>query len=1148
MATPYVQKVHLGNMASAYHSGETVFECNKAVKSTFNCLQCNIEYASCPACDQQRGVKCVRRRSKSEGIEADPLREHNRLQETSYDVQHWKRKIVREYDSHNRICRQDPCRNDVNEELYSRSEPFIQPMEIDMGIEHKFPPNRILSPVKKFRERLLPTNHHNLKTHDHSRLTHNTLIQQLGENARQLDEACDTYDPSLGRVRPVPNSSQRKPSKAHCRKNFPSNNQPWGDGAHNNFVYSPSETFSVSGNRYNSSPLKQNVARNESPVFDDDFYSRLPFQEVPSDVRDTYLRDVEAIRSKLRELRGSTDGKRMRQRSESEPGVGNGGIPAGSSWEPKRARDISPKLPECNGHVRMGECTSRRKMSSSLSDPVCSYLPSQNHPCHRREAKLPCIPLQPSCDDFSRTLQLHSSDRSISLDSSLHNNYSGEDGDSKGEPAEDSEEDTRSAVSSLTTVSTDSNTPSVVGESLGSISLNDTSSKRIIKVEAVTTTEPCNQSQALRTSLFSYVPPYIRFCMHDEKGEPLPYEIGRHMKWKLSTITPLVVRRTLVNSGFRLVRSEFSRESNDWCGTWGKHMKSFCFKTLKDFQKVNHFPGTFQIGRKDRLWKNLYRLMTKFGKKEFGFIPRTYVLPQDSKMLRQAWEKNCGKEKWIIKPPASARGTGIKVIHRWAQIPKRRPLVVQKYISQPYLINGSKFDLRLYVLVTSINPLRIYIYDDGLVRFASVKYSGDMACLSDRYMHLTNYSINKMSSQYTQNEDASACQGHKWTVKTLWSYLEKDGVDVKALWDSLVDLVIKTIISGESSISQLTRANLVSRYCSYELFGIDVLLDEALKPWLLEVNISPSLHSSSPLDLAVKGPMVCDLMNMAGYQIPNKLHSSLQEELLNRFGLKGRVTNLCFDKRLYTTVLSKEERAKHNHHLQNSTRQEYLEDILQDLTPDDVRHLIQSEDELTQAGRFIRIFPTPYTYTYHEFFESPRYYNMVFDAWENKYYSNRQEGIDVLESLCRKKIHLAVPVPTPGAKFSVNHLNPQAHSPNTLSLKGAHNLQSCQEAFEEATESRPTPERKVLSLSSVALHRAARPRSGKLGVVLKPFPRSGYIVRKPKSSTTLSELQTSSDDANTECDSYDDEMKIPANNERHINDSKLCSSICIQDS
>jgi tubulin polyglutamylase TTLL4 len=66
-------------------------------------------------------------------------------------------------------------------------------------------------------------------------------------------------------------------------------------------------------------------------------------------------------------------------------------------------------------------------------------------------------------------------------------------------------------------------------------------------------------------------------------------------------------------------------------------------------------------------------------------------------------------------------------------------------------------------------------------------------------------------------------------------YLEKEGVDVTALWNRLVDLVIKTIVSGESSISQLTRANLVSHYCSYELFGIDVLFDEALRPWLLEV-------------------------------------------------------------------------------------------------------------------------------------------------------------------------------------------------------------------------------------------------------------------------------------------------------------------------
>jgi len=78
-------------------------------------------------------------------------------------------------------------------------------------------------------------------------------------------------------------------------------------------------------------------------------------------------------------------------------------------------------------------------------------------------------------------------------------------------------------------------------------------------------------------------------------------------------------------------------------------MKSFCFKTLREQQKLNHFPGTFEIGRKDKLWKNLNRLRIKYGKEQFGFIPISYILPRQAKTLRQVWEKN-DKEKWIVKP------------------------------------------------------------------------------------------------------------------------------------------------------------------------------------------------------------------------------------------------------------------------------------------------------------------------------------------------------------------------------------------------------------------------------------------------------------------------------------------------------------------
>ncbi|XP_071570300.1 tubulin monoglutamylase TTLL4 isoform X1 [Temnothorax nylanderi] len=501
-----------------------------------------------------------------------------------------------------------------------------------------------------------------------------------------------------------------------------------------------------------------------------------------------------------------------------------------------------------------------------------------------------------------------------------------------------------------------------------------------------------------RRSLFNNVPPYIAFQSFDSKvSSVLPYEVTRHLKWHLTTITPILVRRIVANSGYRLMK-----KCRYWCGTWGKHMKSVAYKGLKESQKVNHFPGTFQIGRKDRLWRNLSRMMVKYGKREFGFVPRTYVLPQDMRMFRQVWEKNGGKEKWIIKPPASARGTGIRVVHRWSQIPKKRAVVVQQYLSRPMLIRGAKFDLRLYVFVTSFNPLKVYIYPDGLVRFASVKYNDDINYLSDRFMHLTNYSINKTSATYTSNDCADSSTGHKWTLRTLWSYLEQENVNVTKIWESIKDIVIKTMIAGESSINTLTRANTTSRYCCYELFGIDIILDENRRPWLLEVNISPSLQSSSPLDIAVKGPLIRNLFNIAGYQLPTCVPAEEAEKLAQRYQLDP----VCQDYRLHRTTLSYQERHKQSLYANLRNREDYLDEIIDDLTPDDVRHLITYEDELTQLGNFEKIFPTTTSHEYLQYFDVPRYYNMLFDAWETKYGDNREEGISRLQKLCKTKYHL----------------------------------------------------------------------------------------------------------------------------------------------
>ncbi|XP_055376097.1 tubulin monoglutamylase TTLL4-like isoform X3 [Condylostylus longicornis] len=528
---------------------------------------------------------------------------------------------------------------------------------------------------------------------------------------------------------------------------------------------------------------------------------------------------------------------------------------------------------------------------------------------------------------------------------------------------------------------------------------------------------PSVPESVLVPSLFPNIPPYLSFATNLEKGPPVPPELHKVLKWKLSKVMPKVVRYTLVNSGCRVLK-----KTNEWMGTWGKHMKSPCFRTIRPYQKMNHLPGSFKIGRKDSCWKNLQKQVNRHGKKEFGFMPKTYIFPHDINILRKTWPKYQQRNiRWIIKPPASARGTGIRVVFAWSQIPKRKPLIVQRYIERPLLINGSKFDIRLYVLVTSINPLRVYMYKDGLARFASVKYSMKAETLHDRCMHLTNYSINKHSTNYAKNEDVNACDGHKWTLKSLMTYLSNTGTDISTLWVTMKNLVLRTLLAGEEGINNMVKINTGSRYNTFELFGFDILLDSNLVPWLLEVNISPSLHSDLPLDMHVKGPLVQAVLNTALYHVPPKLSSEKQKEICVKTGVKGP---LCYDKRLYVTYLSRTEKIKHNQFTRKDLedRDEYLDTILENLTPDDVRCLITSEDELARCLPLERVFPTNKTYKLLKYTESPRYYNRLLDAWEHRYSNNRNAGIKLLSELCETNYHLQVP-PVPAQRDSNNEKN-----------------------------------------------------------------------------------------------------------------------------
>ena len=199
--------------------------------------------------------------------------------------------------------------------------------------------------------------------------------------------------------------------------------------------------------------------------------------------------------------------------------------------------------------------------------------------------------------------------------------------------------------------------------------------------------------------------------------------------------------------------------------------------------------------------------------------------------------------------------------------------VAQKYLHKPLLIDGLKFDLRIYFLITGVWPLRCFIYKEGLARFATELYQSPLGRnLSNLQMHLTNYAINKEAEGFQQNKDATKDdEGHKRSLTSIFKYIDthrdsKNGWPTStALWQEIKDIFVKTILSGIHEIEHIYKSSkpsdLDNSLC-FQLLGADIFLDSNCKPWLLEVNHSPSFATDSPLDFNIKKNMIRDTLHL----------------------------------------------------------------------------------------------------------------------------------------------------------------------------------------------------------------------------------------------------------------------------------------------
>ncbi|KYQ57087.1 Tubulin polyglutamylase ttll6 [Trachymyrmex zeteki] len=347
-----------------------------------------------------------------------------------------------------------------------------------------------------------------------------------------------------------------------------------------------------------------------------------------------------------------------------------------------------------------------------------------------------------------------------------------------------------------------------------------------------------------------------------------------------------VVRRVAVRFGMREVT-----EDSSWDLYWTDLSISIeRVKDMKRFQRINHFPGMTEICRKDLLARNLNR-MQKLFPKDYKFFPKTWCFPAD---LGDAttYAKTRRSKTFIVKPDAGCQGRGIYLTKHLKDVKLSERLICQVYIARPFLIDGYKFDLRIYTLITSCDPLRIYVYNEGLVRFATSKYKEPIGYnISNMFMHLTNYSINKHSRMYIIDDEI----GSKRKISTLNKWFKTKNVDVDELWSKIDEIIIKTIIAAYPVLKHNYHAcfSMHNMTCAcFELLGFDILLDWKLKPYLLEVNHSPSFHTDAQIDREVKEGLLMDtfdILNLQQYdkkKIIEEDRKRIKERLLQ--GLNGK--------------------------------------------------------------------------------------------------------------------------------------------------------------------------------------------------------------------------------------------------------------------
>ena len=283
------------------------------------------------------------------------------------------------------------------------------------------------------------------------------------------------------------------------------------------------------------------------------------------------------------------------------------------------------------------------------------------------------------------------------------------------------------------------------------------------------------------------------------------------------------------------------------------------------------------------------------------YMPDTFNYPEDKHLILSKFSnyKLNMDNLWLIKPTNKCGGEGIKILNSLKSI-EYKEYILTKYLKNIDLIQGKKYDLRLYVLISGLKPLRIYFYKEGLIRIASEKYSVNPNNIGNKYIHLTNTDVNKSNKNFVHPKDSNDENANMWNILMYKKYLkEKHSIEWDDISIKIKDIIIKTIISLQHKLTEDNEKRKLNDNNFYNLLGFDILMTDDFIPKLLEVNHSPQMYIHNNLDRIIKNNLFVDTLNIIGISpFSRKKNKPLILQTSNKNERESNINNaLCEIKR-----------------------------------------------------------------------------------------------------------------------------------------------------------------------------------------------------------------------------------------------------------